>query len=54
MELPKSDKYTICFLNSEGKPTNYILFGGPSQPLSNDEFKNYNKSWNYNLILAHF
>ena len=37
--VPEKTKYTVCFLDSHGNPQQYIVFGGRSKPMSEDEIK---------------
>ena len=39
INIPKKEKYTLCILDSKGNPKNFIVFGGTSQPMSEDEIK---------------
>ena len=37
INIPKKEKYTLCILDSNGNPKNFIVFGGTSQPMNEDE-----------------
>ena len=37
--IPENTKYTLCFLDSNGLPKQFIVFGGTSKPMSEDEIK---------------
>jgi hypothetical protein len=37
--IPENKKYTLCFLDSNGLPKQFIVFGGTSKPMSEDEIK---------------
>jgi len=39
INIPKKEKYTLCILDSKGNPKNFIVFGGISQPMTEDEIK---------------
>jgi len=41
INIPKKEKYTLCILDSNGNPKNFIVFGGSSQPMNEDEIKSY-------------
>jgi hypothetical protein len=39
IEIPESQKYILCLLNSEGKPTKYIVCNGNSTPMTDEQIK---------------
>jgi len=39
IEIPESQKYILCLLNSQGKPTKYIVFNGNSTPITEEQIK---------------
>jgi len=39
VEIPETEKYILCLLNSQGKPTKYIVFNGNSTPMSDERIK---------------
>ena len=41
IEIPEKAKYSLCLLNSNGEPNKFIVFGGTSQPMTEEEIKLY-------------
>ena len=39
--VPQKTKYTLCFLDSNGLPRQFIVFGGASEPMSEDDIKTH-------------
>jgi len=39
IDIPEKQKYILCLLNSQGKPTKYIVFNGNSTPMTDEQIK---------------
>jgi len=39
IEIPENQKYILCLLDSQGKPTKYIVFNGSSEPMIDENIK---------------
>ena len=39
LELPKESVYTVCFLDSHGSPQQFVVYGGISPPMTEEEIK---------------
>jgi len=39
IEIPETQKYILCLLDSQGNPKKYIVFNGSSQPMMDEQIK---------------